>query len=59
MRRRHVPCVVRRFLGEQINILVKIPNNGFLNYGDLKFGSGWDPLRNELRINLRIRRVLP
>jgi serine/threonine protein kinase/Flp pilus assembly protein TadD len=36
---------------EQINILLKIPNNSFLNYGDLKFDPGWDPLRNDPRFD--------
>jgi hypothetical protein len=36
---------------EQLDILVKRPNNSFLNYGDLKFDPAWDPLRKDPRFD--------
>jgi hypothetical protein len=49
----------RNLAFEQINILVKIPNNGFLNYGDLEFDPGWDPLRNGPRFDKILAELAP
>jgi hypothetical protein len=44
---------------EQIDILVKIPNNAFLNYGDLKFNPSWDPLRNNSHFDKILAELAP
>jgi serine/threonine protein kinase len=43
----------------QINILVERPNNNFLNYGDLKWDPGWDPLRNDPRFEKVLKQLAP